>query len=781
MPISEEIRSQPLLLVGCGGIGCEVIKNLLLMGFNNIKMIDLDTIDVSNLNRQFLFNKTHINQSKALVSAKVASSLFANGRTDLNITPIHGSILSADYDVEYFKSFSLVINALDNRQARSHVNRMCLAADVPLIESGTEGYLGQTFLIKKNVTACYECTGPKADQKTFASCTIRNTPSLPIHCIVWGKHLFNQLFGEDEDPDNDVSPDMNDPELMNSNDKENLENLENEDKQNGAGDQSSQAAAKAPSTRKWAEANGYDPVLLFDKLFRIDIEYLHKMDKLWKSRTKPITLKYDQLDAELPNTSSSVDQTAETDDCSLKEQKILSLRECYELFVDSLAKLKERVQSEQYLVWDKDDEPALDFVTAVSNLRSICFHIERKSKFDVKSMAGNIIPAISSTNSIIGGLMVLQLINLLKRLTKLTEEQKSNKKEIAELFKATVRHVYLRRVSTNVGNLIASYECQEQNPSCMVCCTKHIPELEVRLNLKLVTMHDLVEQFIFKKLNFVCPDIQLDGQPTIIWSKDDYEEFSDGEKEEYKSKPLVSYSLIKDKVRLKVYDLLQSMSVIITLYHEEFTLNENDGLFYKMKITSESDDQMDADDAEPPTTSTMGTNGGPDLTNLNENSIEEIKENEPTAESVGVSITVTDLNSDTFISEPVSSSIDSSMINNRRPSLAPQETIDLESESSSKSEATNGKPAAELNGNHKRNESVDDNEIVLLDSDDEAEPPAAQPAIDQDDDNSGCELIDDDDIQMIDQPNVSKDKRKLVELDGSDEHSSKKPRIEHHL
>lgn len=137
--LSEEIRSQPLLMVGCGGIGCEVIKNLILMGFNNIKMIDLDTIDVSNLNRQFLFNKTHINQSKAIVTAKVATNLFAHSNDNLKLVPIHGSILSPEYDVDFFKTFSLVINALDNRQARSHVNRMCLAADIPLIESGTEG------------------------------------------------------------------------------------------------------------------------------------------------------------------------------------------------------------------------------------------------------------------------------------------------------------------------------------------------------------------------------------------------------------------------------------------------------------------------------------------------------------------------------------------------------------------------------------------------------------------------------------------------------------------
>lgn len=65
-------------------------------------------------------------------------------------------------------------------------------------------------IIKKGQSLCYECN-PKPAQKTFPGCTIRNTPSEPIHCIVWAKHLFNQLFGE-EDKDQDVSPDTADPE-----------------------------------------------------------------------------------------------------------------------------------------------------------------------------------------------------------------------------------------------------------------------------------------------------------------------------------------------------------------------------------------------------------------------------------------------------------------------------------------------------------------------------------------------------------------------------------------
>ena len=54
-------------MVGAGGIGCELLKNLVLSGFLDVHLVDLDTIDLSNLNRQFLFRNEHIKKSKALV------------------------------------------------------------------------------------------------------------------------------------------------------------------------------------------------------------------------------------------------------------------------------------------------------------------------------------------------------------------------------------------------------------------------------------------------------------------------------------------------------------------------------------------------------------------------------------------------------------------------------------------------------------------------------------------------------------------------------------------
>lgn len=171
-----------VLMVGAGGIGCELLKNLVLLGFGEIHVVDLDTIDLSNLNRQFLFRHEHIKKPKALVAKETAKKF--NPR--VKIQAHHANINESNFNVDWFRGFDIVFNALDNMDARRHVNKMCLAADVPLIESGTTGFNGQVQVIKKGVTACYDCT-PKDAPKSFPVCTIRSTPSQPIHCIVWSK------------------------------------------------------------------------------------------------------------------------------------------------------------------------------------------------------------------------------------------------------------------------------------------------------------------------------------------------------------------------------------------------------------------------------------------------------------------------------------------------------------------------------------------------------------------------------------------------------------------
>lgn len=101
--------------------------------------VDMDTIEISNLNRQFLFRKRHVGKSKAETAAEAVRSFCP----EAEIVTLQNNVKESMFDMAFMKSFDIVLNGLDNDEARRHVNRLCLAADMPLVESGTTGYKGQ--------------------------------------------------------------------------------------------------------------------------------------------------------------------------------------------------------------------------------------------------------------------------------------------------------------------------------------------------------------------------------------------------------------------------------------------------------------------------------------------------------------------------------------------------------------------------------------------------------------------------------------------------------------
>ncbi|KAJ7078490.1 hypothetical protein C8R44DRAFT_825307 [Mycena epipterygia] len=435
--LHNRLAETKVLLVGAGGIGCELLKNIVLTGFGKITLLDLDTIDLSNLNRQFLFRKKDVKQSKALIAAQTAAPFNPN----VQITPIYGNIKEPQYDLEWFQQFDIVLNALDNLDARRHVNKMCMAAQIPLVESGTAGYLGQVQPLIKDKTECFDCI-PKPTPKTFPVCTIRSTPSQPIHCIVWSKsYLMGQLFGEDED----AVGELDEAEKQGENAQE-IATLRREA-------QAFQAVRKALRS---STASGAAK-LVFQKVFDADIRNLLIMSDMWRARAPPVPLDFEaildgtfvlrpEVLAAAPATAPSngkingIAKTAnaaasgsgsqahingaDTDAGSsapaagsgLKDQKQLSLKDNVLLFISSTERLAARLQAgEETITFDKDDDDGLDFVTATSNLRSAAYGIGGKTRWEVKEMAGNIIPAIATTNAIVSGLIVLQALQILRK------------------------------------------------------------------------------------------------------------------------------------------------------------------------------------------------------------------------------------------------------------------------------------------------------------------------------------------------------------------------------
>ncbi|KAI5795539.1 hypothetical protein EDC01DRAFT_54529 [Geopyxis carbonaria] len=452
--LHSQIKESRVLMVGAGGIGCELLKNLVLTGFGEIHIVDLDTIDLSNLNRQFLFGMNHIKKSKALVAKETAGKFNPNVRLEAH----HANIKDPQFNIKWFKGFDIVFNALDNLDARKHVNRMCLTADIPLIESGTTGYHGQVQIIKQGITECYECN-PKAVPKSFPVCTIRSTPSQPIHCIVWAKsYLFTEVFGTSEESSPELDP------TENSENAQEIANLKRE-------------AEELKNVREKMDSPDFVESV-FRKVFEIDIERLKSMEDMWKTRTPPTALNFKEIESSAKEVGAAIEN----------DQIKWTLAENFAMFADSLKRLAQRMKelkndaqdgdTPPVLSFDKDDEDTLDFVAASANLRSIIFGIEVKSKFDIKQMAGNIIPAIATTNAVTAGLCVLQAFKVLR-----------NDYSGGRMIFVTKR----------AEQGFSAEKLAPPQKTCEVC---GVARLILEANIKQATIRDLVEKVLVQKLGY---------------------------------------------------------------------------------------------------------------------------------------------------------------------------------------------------------------------------------------------------------------------------------------
>ncbi|MCD9645786.1 E1 ubiquitin-activating protein [Datura stramonium] len=195
--LQKKLEEAKAFVVGSGALGCEFLKNLALMGVccgdkGKLTITDDDVIEKSNLSRQFLFRDWNIGQAKSTVAAAAASLI--NPRIHIEALQNRASPETESvFDDTFWENLSVVVNALDNVNARLYIDQRCLYFQKPLLESGTLGAKCNTQMVIPHLTENY---GASRDppEKQAPMCTVHSFPHNIDHCLTWARSEFEGLL-----------------------------------------------------------------------------------------------------------------------------------------------------------------------------------------------------------------------------------------------------------------------------------------------------------------------------------------------------------------------------------------------------------------------------------------------------------------------------------------------------------------------------------------------------------------------------------------------------------
>jgi len=191
------VKDSRVLIIGVGGLGCEIAKNLSMLGVGHLDLVDLDIIEHSNLNRQILFTNAKLGEPKAVVAARKLREINPN----ITVIGYHTSLERLDPSLYY--NADVIIGGLDSMNARLNLNAQSIRFRKPLVDGGVSGYYGHVYTIFPYKNACYECNPlPVLENDEMAACTVVGIPRKRIHCVFKGDMAFKEKFEREPNPKN---------------------------------------------------------------------------------------------------------------------------------------------------------------------------------------------------------------------------------------------------------------------------------------------------------------------------------------------------------------------------------------------------------------------------------------------------------------------------------------------------------------------------------------------------------------------------------------------------
>ncbi|XP_026190766.1 ubiquitin-activating enzyme E1 2 [Cyclospora cayetanensis] len=486
------LSAAKVFIVGAGALGCELLKGMALMGVacgegGALTITDMDRIEVSNLNRQFLFRREHVGQSKSTTAA--AAALAMNPK--LKVEALEARVGPETEGVTFTESFWM----RQDLMIRQYVDSRCVVFTKPLLESGTLGTKANVQVVVPHLTQCYS-DSIDPPEESIPLCTLRHFPHTVEHTIEWSRDAFQGIFTDKISEARQFAADPTafiETVLSEGGQSQQLQRLE----QVLESVSTYGITSMPPSAPSFADCVKRS-VLLFNELFRVQILQLlaafpldHRISTgalFWSAPKRPPKAiefnpqdelhiqfivaaanlfanafglpqerdveKVRALAAEVPIPEfeqrkvqivldDAEEQQADTSSSSgagNEQQPMLGTlqAEVDQNLEDETARLCDikqkllNIKGTSSLVFvpvsfekDVEDNFHVAFVHAAAMLRAANYSIEGCDKHKTKLIAGRIIPAIATTTAMITGLVCLEAIKVLSREGRKLEDYKN--------------------------------------------------------------------------------------------------------------------------------------------------------------------------------------------------------------------------------------------------------------------------------------------------------------------------------------------------------------------
>ncbi|XP_030925521.1 ubiquitin-activating enzyme E1 1-like [Quercus lobata] len=459
--LQKKLEDAKVFIVGSGALGCEFLKNLALMGVScnkqgKLTITDDDVIEKSNLSRQFLFRDWNIGQAKSTVAASAAGLI----NPCLNIEALQNRAAPETenvFDDTFWENLNVVINALDNVNARLYIDQRCLYFQKPLLESGTLGTKCNTQMVIPHLTENY---GASRDppEKQAPMCTVHSFPHNIDHCLTWARSEFEGLLEKTPAEVNAylINPNEYTSAMKNAGDAQARDNLERVleclDKEKCEAFQDCiewarlkfedyfanrvkqltytfpEDATTSNGTPFWSAPKRFPRPLQFSvddlshlyfimaasvlraETFGIPIpDWVKSPSKMADAVNKVIVPDFQPRKGVKIETDEKANtlSASSIDDAAVIDELIMKLEECQNQLPQGFK--MNPIQFEK----DDDTNYHMDLIAGLANMRARNYGIPEVDKLKAKFIAGRIIPAIATATAMATGLVCLELYKVI--------------------------------------------------------------------------------------------------------------------------------------------------------------------------------------------------------------------------------------------------------------------------------------------------------------------------------------------------------------------------------